>query len=140
MAAGRPSKYDSRYCEMLVEHMSGGASITSFAAEIDVSRSTITEWADNHPEFSVAVTRGKAKCAAWWERVARNNALTGNGNATLTIFGLSNMASCDWKQKQEIDHKSTDSSMTPKPALDMSKLSTEALAEIMRAADETNQQ
>jgi hypothetical protein len=101
---GRPTKYKPEYCQAVVEHMSEGASLTSFAASIDVSRSTITEWAENHPEFSAAATRGKAKCAAWWERVARNNAMTGEGNATLTVFGLSNMAADDWKQKQEIDH------------------------------------
>jgi hypothetical protein len=37
--------------------------------------------------------------------------------------------------KQDINHTSADGSMTPKPALDMSKLSTEALAEIVKAAD-----
>lgn len=100
---GRPTKYDPKYCDMIVEHMSEGASATSFAAEIDVSRSTITEWADTYPEFSAAVTRAKAKCAAWWERVGRTNAVTGNGNATLVIFGLKNMGAEDWRDKQEIE-------------------------------------
>ena len=36
----------------------------------------------------------------------------------------------------KMDHTSSDGSMTPKPALDVSKLSTAALAEIMAAADE----
>ena len=39
-------------------------SLTSFAAEIDVARDTIADWASVHPEFSVAVKRGKKKCAA----------------------------------------------------------------------------
>lgn len=113
-AVGRPTKYKKEYCEQLVTHMSDGASITSFAAEIDVSRSTITEWADNHQEFSAAVKRGKAKCAAWWERQGREGA-TGNKdiNPTLVIFGLKNMGAEDWREKQEIDHTSTDGSMTP---------------------------
>jgi len=101
---GRPTKYKPEYCQMVVDHMAEGASLTSFAADIDVSRSTITEWADNHPEFSAAVKKGKAKCAAWWERLGRNNAITGDGNATLVIFGLKNMAAEDWRDKQEIDH------------------------------------
>lgn len=98
---GRPSKYDPAYCEAIVEHMSQGASATSFAAAIGVSRSTITEWASAHPEFSAAVTRGKAVCAAWWERLARSNAMTGKGNATLTVFGLKNMAPEDWADRIE---------------------------------------
>jgi hypothetical protein len=114
---GRPTKYDPKYCDMIVGHMAEGASITSFAAEIDVARSTITEWAENHPEFSAAVTRGKAKCAAWWERVARTNAVTGEGNATLTVFGLSNMAADDWRSRNAVDHTSSDGSMSPQPSI-----------------------
>lgn len=111
---GRPSKYDPKYCEMLVEHMQDGASMTSFAAEINVARSTLNEWMGEFPAFSEAAMRGKAKCAAWWEKTARMNAVTGNGNATLVVFGLKNMAAEDWRDKQELDHRSSDGSMSPK--------------------------
>ena len=99
---GRPTKYKETYCDLIIEHMSEGASITSFAAEIGVARSTIDEWANNYPEFSGAVKIGKAKCAAWWEKLGRSNAITGEGNATLVIFGLKNMAPDDFRDKQEI--------------------------------------
>jgi hypothetical protein len=111
---GRPSKYKPEYCEAVIAHMSDGASLTSFAAEIDVARSTINEWMEEHPQFSESVKRGKAKCAAWWERKGREGA-SGEAqvNPTLVIFGLKNMAGEDWREKQEIDHKSSDSSMSP---------------------------
>lgn len=111
---GRPSKYRPEYCDMVVDHMSEGASLTSFAAEIDVSRETISEWSRVHPEFSVAVKKGKAKCAAWWERLGRTGAMGGDVNPTLVIFGLKNMSPEDWREKQEIDHRSGDGSMSPK--------------------------
>ena len=114
MAGGRPTKYDPAYCDMLVSHMADGASVASFAAEIDVARSTINLWAETHPEFMEALTRGKAKCAAWWERVGRNLAVTGDGNAPMVIFGLRNMAQDDWKDRKEMDHQSSDGTMTPK--------------------------
>ena len=101
---GRPTKYDPAYCDAVVAHMSEGASLLSFAAEINVARSTINEWAEVHPEFSEAVSRGKAKCAAWWEAAARNLALTGAGNATMCVFGLKNMGSDEWRDKQEVEH------------------------------------
>ncbi len=111
---GRPSKYDPDYCRQIVEHMSDGASITSFAAEIDVARSTITEWEKVHPEFSLAVQKAKAKCAAWWERLGREGASGSKEvNPTLVIFGLKNMSADDWRDKQEIDHRSADRSMSP---------------------------
>jgi hypothetical protein len=115
--AGRPSTYRAVYCEQVVEHLSQGASLTSFAAEIGVARSTINEWMSAHPEFSDACARAKAKCAAWWERQGREIAQEGggNGSATLVMFGMKNMGAEDWKDASQIDHRSTDGSMTPKP-------------------------
>lgn len=110
---GRPSKYKPEYCQMIIDHMAEGASMTSFAAEIDVSRETISEWGRVHPEFSVAIKKGKAKCAAWWERLNRKNAITGDGNATLVIFGLKNMAPDEWRDKQEIDHTTNGKDIQP---------------------------
>ena len=98
---GRPSTYKPTYCDLVIEHMTEGASLTSFAAEIGVARSTINEWMEHHKEFSEAVNTGKAKCAAWWEKVARTNAVNGTGNATLTVFGLKNMGQDDWRDKTE---------------------------------------
>lgn len=113
---GRPSLYRPEYCDAVVAHMAEGASLTSFAAEIDVARDTLTEWATVHPEFSAAVKRAKAKCAAWWEKRGRDGAEKGAlpGANTLIIFGLKNMAPDEWSDKQEIDHRSSDGSMTPK--------------------------
>ena len=109
-SGGRPSKYDPEYCEAVIDHMSAGASLTSFAAEVGVARSTITEWTDTHPEFSAAVKRAKAKCAAWWELQGRTLAVNGGGNATLVIFGLKNMADEDWRDKQAVEHTGPDGS------------------------------
>lgn len=114
MAAGRPSDYKPEYCNAVIEHMKEGASLTSFAASINCARSTINVWMEANPEFSEAVKAGKAQCAAWWESIGRKNAVEGGGNATLVIFGLKNMAGDDWREKQEIDHTSSDGSMTPK--------------------------
>jgi transposase len=104
MPAGRPSKYQPSYCDLVIEHMTEGASLTSFAAEIGVARSSINEWMEQNPEFSEAVKIAKAKCSAWWERLGRKNAADGGGNATLVIFGLKNMAADDWREKQEVEH------------------------------------
>lgn len=110
---GRPTKYRPEYCQAIIEHMSEGASMTSFAASIGVARSTITQWADENPEFSVAVNTGKAKCAAWWEALGRSGAQGGDVNPTLVIFGLKNMSPDDWRDKRELDHTSKGESLQP---------------------------
>jgi hypothetical protein len=116
---------------MVIEHMSQGASLTSFAAEINCARSTITEWANNHEEFSAAVKIGKAKCAAWWEKKGRLGASGDEDvNPTLVIFGLKNMAAEDWREKQEVEHSGS---------LDVNKMSDDELtAKILELTNGAN--
>lgn len=106
MSGGRPSKFQEAYCNEVINHCADGASLTSFAAEIGVARSTINQWMEDYPQFSEAVKKAKAKCAAWWERQARLGAC-GQGqniNATLCIFGLKNMGADDWADVMKNEH------------------------------------
>ena len=95
---GRPSKYDLRFCDMVVEDMGKGYSLTAFAGLIGVNRDTIAEWTKVHPEFSEAVSRGKALRCRDWETVALDMRTKGGGpgGATITMFGLKNMGGDEW--------------------------------------------
>jgi transposase len=110
MTAGRPSKYDPAYCDEIVEFCSEGYSITAFAGKLRVSRSTITEWGDVHPEFSAAVKAAKAAASLWWEEQGRRVAKTGGGpgTATMIIFNLKNTAPDDYREKIETTHSGPD--------------------------------
>lgn len=55
-----------------------------------------------------------------------------SGDTTAMIFWMKTRAG--WREKHEIDHTSSDGSMTPQP-LDLTKLSSEALAELIAARD-----
>lgn len=107
MPIGRPTKFDPAFCQAVIDHLAQGASLTSFAAEIDVARSTINEWMAAHPEFSEACARAKAKSAAWWEKQGRAIALAGGGPgaATMTMFGMKNMGADDWQEKVVQEHQ-----------------------------------
>lgn len=113
--AGRPTDYRPEYCEMIIKHMEDGSSVSSFAASINVARSTITQWAGVHPEFMAALQVAKAKCAAWWDRRGRDIAVQGGGPgaSAMVMFGLKNMAPEDFCDKQEIAHTSPDGSFAP---------------------------
>ncbi len=102
---GRPTKYKPAYVNEVITHMSEGASLTSFAGEIGVARSTINEWIATQPEFSEAVNVAKAKCASWWEKVNRSIAVAGGGtgSAQACALGLKNMAREDWVERSEVD-------------------------------------
>ena len=104
MDVGRPTKYEPRYCDEIVKFCRDGYSLTAFAGEIGVARSTITEWAERHEEFSVAVSRAKAVACRWWEDKLRKRA-DGEGSATAAVFGVKNMGGDDWQEKshQKVD-------------------------------------
>ena len=77
---------------MLVEHMSKGFSVESFAAKIDCSIDSIYEWAKVHPNFSEAKKRGTAKSMYWFEQIG--NAMvdpridTSKSNSTSWIYQM----------------------------------------------------
>ena len=135
MERGRPSKYDPAFCAQVLPFMEQGYSTTALAGHLGVSRQTLYNWMDEYPDFFDAVKEGVAASAIWWENCLRNNAMKGDGNATSAIFGLKNRASDDWREKRDVDHTSSDGTMTPKP-LDLSKLPPEALKALVEAADD----
>jgi hypothetical protein len=94
---GRPSTYDPAYCDQVVEFLKDGYSLTAFAGEIGVARSTIFKWAEEHSEFSDSIKMGQAAATLWWEKANRALAVGGSGNATACIFGLKNRAAEDWR-------------------------------------------
>ena len=67
----RPTKYDPSYCDKAIEWGKAGKSRTWIAAELDVIRETMYEWAKVHPEFSDALARAKLFEQRWWEDKGR---------------------------------------------------------------------
>jgi transposase-like protein len=118
MPAGRPTKYDPAMVERVVPFLAQGYSVAALAAEFGVCYDTIKEWDKQHPEFSAAIKIGRQAAAKWWEDVARKNAITGEGNATMAIFGLKNRNRQEWADVRQLDHTSSDRSMSPQAASD----------------------
>lgn len=110
---GRPTDYDPSIIDEVVPFMSQGYSTTALAGRLGVARQTIYNWMDEHPEFMDAVKAGQAAGAMWWEERLRATATTGEGNATSAIFGLKNRAPDDWRDRKDVDHTSSDGSMSP---------------------------
>ena len=113
MRTGRPTKYKPEYCQAAIDFMREGYSVTAFAGHIGVARSTVFKWAEENPDFSDSLKTAQALAALWWEESLRIVARTGEGNATACIFGVKNRSTEDWRDKQEVDHTSSDGSMSP---------------------------
>lgn len=132
MPAGRPTKYDPKYCQEIKDFMADGGSVTEFAVHIGVSKATIYNWADDHSEFLDALTCAQEIGQAYWEKRLRTDLMISrDANAPLVKLYFANRFK--WSDKTEVDNKSSDGSMTPKPGLDLSNLSDAAIAELMSA-------
>lgn len=95
---------------------------------LGIHKSTSIDWEQKYPAFSDTIK----DIEALQEHLTLNGGLSGKLNPTITKLVLSNHG---YHEKAQTDVVSSDGSMSPK-GIDSSKLSTEALAEIMRAADE----
>ena len=109
MPGGRPTKYDPEYCNLVIETMGQGLSLTAFAGNIDVARSTINEWIGAHEEFSEAVKIGQAKRVAYLERRLLDGEI--GPRVTSHIFALKNADPEEWKDKR--DHTLANPDGTP---------------------------
>lgn len=134
MPAGRPTKYEERFCDLLIEHMDKGLSFEAFAGYLGVSKDTLFEWVKVHPEFSDSKKIGTEKARLWWESKATDYLLNcekttrdsdGNVetvktslNSTVWIFNMKNRFRDEWKDKseQEVNVTQTEVLLPPKPS------------------------
>lgn len=63
---GRPTKYDPKYCDEIIEFMREGKHLVQFAAKIGINKDSLQEWTKKHEEFSVALKIAKDASTAWW--------------------------------------------------------------------------
>jgi hypothetical protein len=110
-------------------------SVAGLACVLGVTRGTLYQWAkdDKKPEFSHILD----ELAQKQERQLLKGGLLNEFNSPITKMMLTKHGYSD---KLENDHTSSDGSMTPKAAgVDLSKLSDAALAEIIAARDEAQE-
>lgn len=103
MAGGRPTDYDEKYCEMLIEHMEQGLSFESFAGLIGCASSTLYNWEKDNPEFLEAKKIGFDRNRLFYERAGINMMKDGQGSATVWLFNMKNRFPKQWRDKQEVE-------------------------------------
>jgi hypothetical protein len=101
---GRPTDYDPKFCDMLLEHMRNLHSFESFAAEANVCRATLYDWCKAHPEFLDARKKGRDIAQKGLENVGKG-LMTGKikGNVAAWIFYMKNMTNWRDDPNTEID-------------------------------------
>ena len=131
--------YTPDYCELVVQYLGRGYTLSAFAGAAGVSRDTIWKWGAAHDEFIEAVKIAKLACQTWWEGQLLEVAAKGthtSGRVTAIQFALKNLAKDDWTEIQR--HEVSGPNGEPlnafggsgAPAFDTSRLSTEELIQL----------
>lgn len=137
---GRPTSYKPEYCEQAYKLCLLGADDKRIADFFDVAESTLNNWKIEYPEFMESLKAGKegadaAIAASLYHRAKGYSheavkIFNDQGrplevpytehyppDTTAAIFWLKNRQPKQWRDKQEVDHQSSDGSMTPQPAM-----------------------
>lgn len=100
----RPSKYEPSYCDVVVELGKAGKSVAQMCANFDISRQTIDNWAEAHPEFLEALSRAKMHAQSWWEDQGVSGMTADKFNAAVWKKSMEARFREDYTERQEIDH------------------------------------
>ena len=110
MAGGRPTDYTDDMPEAAIRIIGDeGKSITQFARDMRISRQTVYQWAEDHAEFSDALTRAKEWSEAYWEDKMVDFMVDRDVNAPLVKLYMANRFR--WRDKPAED----DDTDTPEP-------------------------
>ena len=112
---GRPTKYQEDFPGRALELFKVGASKAEICLELGIGFDAFQDYQEQHKEFSEAVKKGVHISQGWWEMKGRKATMgeVEGFNATSFIFNMKNRFKHDWKDKQEVDHQSSDKSMSP---------------------------
>ena len=78
---GRPTKYHEGVCEEVVKLGAIGYSLCQMAAHFHVTRKTLQNWSQEHPDFFAALSLAMEYSQAWWEQWGRIGLTTPGFNA-----------------------------------------------------------
>lgn len=138
---GRPSKYKPEYCQRVVELAKEGCGWADYAAEFDIDRTTLYDWAEAHEDFSTALSRAKVFEQQWWERAGRNGMYLEKFNALVWKTSIQARFRNDYTERMQTEVSGRDGGPVKVETKtistkDMSPEQRAALREILLAAKE----
>lgn len=101
MSVGRKTDYREEYNQKALEFLSSGKSIIQLGRELGVARSTIYNWAENHPSFMDTLSMGREHSQAVWEDKLEEMMYSKEVNAPLVKLYFANRFK--WHDKPEAE-------------------------------------
>lgn len=99
---GRPTKYKPEYCERVIALGKEGYSYAEIAADLEVDKASLFDWARAHEDFSTALRAAKTYEQAWFEREARSNMKNRDFNANLWYRSAASRFRDDYTERKEL--------------------------------------
>ena len=112
---GRPSKYDSAYCEQVIELGKIGKSTEAIGAILGVGTKTLYNWRDQFPEFLHALELAKEFELQWWEDIAQTHMIENKESDKInaTIWSRSMAARFPKKYRESVKQEITGENGAP---------------------------
>lgn len=129
-------KFKPEYCQIVIDHMSQGRSVVSFAAEVGVSKRTVYNWAQRIPEFADAIEHAQTLCERWWENKGQDSLDSGK-SFNDRVYQLHMMNRFNWQLKEGKELSGEVSAIT-RQASEEEQAERSRIAEL-RAQDEIRQ-
>lgn len=132
--AGKPEHVPTLQTRAEVSALkSFGVPLDDISAYIGIDRKTLSKY--YRTEIDTAQIKADAAVAKFLYGTASGRALKDGATYSDCVRAAMFWAKTrmGWRETNNVDHTSSDGSMTPKPAIDASKLSNETLAELMAA-------
>ena len=99
---GRPTLYRPEYCQLVIDHMAKGYSLTTFAGLIGVAPDTVYEWIKVHSAFSESMSRARpARVLALETKLLRSR---DGAETKAAIFALRNADPEEWRNVKHQKH------------------------------------
>ncbi len=124
---GQPSAYRPEYCDVVVALGREGKSKAQIAARLDVTRVTLDNWADEHPEFFAAIKRALDFSLAWWEDSGQSGMRERGFNAAVWSRSMAARFPADYREERNTNVNFKDN--TPRDVKQLSDGELEAIAD-----------
>ena len=116
---GRPTKYLSEYCEKVVELGKLGKSLVQICSALEVTKSTLDNWCDAHPDFLVAMEFARNHAQAHWEDLGYEGMKGKSIDASIWSRSMAARFPADWRESKhqevtgsvKVDHAQTASNI-----------------------------
>lgn len=99
----RPTEYRPEFCDQVIAWGEEGKSVTWMAAQLDVSKQTVHNWAAANPEFLDALMRAKTKAQAYWEDMGQDGIKSPMFNGSVYAKSMAARFPEDWRENKGVE-------------------------------------